>query len=144
MRESAFKNTDAHENQQGEDGEFLIVRNYRQIISKNRRKLLRKVNNERKRIMQMMETESQSPIVIESSQPIDHYYEDEPWDILMDDSDKLKSVRSSTDSFPPHEGNPHHYAKASKGAPFTNACHEHFPKNEIFSNSFPPFIFYEI
>jgi hypothetical protein len=99
MREAALKKTDAHENPCGEEGEFLIVRNYRQMICKNRRKLLRKVNDERKRMTQMMETESESPIVIESSQSIDHYYEDEPWDILMDDSEKLKSVRSSTHSF---------------------------------------------
>ena len=58
MKELALKNTDALENPRGEDGEFLIVRNYRQVICKNRRKLLRKVNNDRKRMMQMMETES--------------------------------------------------------------------------------------
>jgi hypothetical protein len=57
MKEVALKNTDVHENPQGDEGEFLIVRNYRQIICKNRRKLLRKVNNERKRMMQMIDTE---------------------------------------------------------------------------------------
>jgi hypothetical protein len=57
MREIALKKSEQHENSCGEQEYFLIVRNYRQSICKNRRKILRKANDERKRIMQMIETE---------------------------------------------------------------------------------------
>lgn len=50
----------------------------------------------------MDEIESDSPIVVESSPHMDYYYSDWPWDILNDDSARLKSNRSSTHTLDQH------------------------------------------
>jgi hypothetical protein len=74
------------------------VHNYRQQISKKRRKVLRKAHDERKRMARASE-ESESEVAMRSEHRIDNYYEDEPWDILMEDSARFKACNSSTNSF---------------------------------------------
>jgi hypothetical protein len=48
------------ENENFEDEFFQVVRNHRQMVSKKRRKMLREMNRDRRKMMEMFDIESDS------------------------------------------------------------------------------------
>jgi hypothetical protein len=52
------------ENENFEDEFFQVVRNHRQMVSKKRRKMLREMNRDRRKMMEMFDIESDSVLEV--------------------------------------------------------------------------------
>ncbi len=59
-----------------EDHFFQVIRNHRQLVSRKRRKMLREMNRERRKMMEMFEIDSDSVLEAESVKNMNNYYSD--------------------------------------------------------------------
>ena len=59
-----------------EDDFFQVIRNHRQLVSRKRRKMLREMNRDRRKMMEMFEIDSDSVLEAESIKNMNNYYSD--------------------------------------------------------------------
>lgn len=59
-----------------EDHFFQVIRNHRQLVSRKRRKMLRELNRDRRRMIEMFEIDSDSILEAESIKNMNNYYSD--------------------------------------------------------------------
>lgn len=55
---------------------FQVIRNHRQLVSRKRRKMLREMNRDRRKMMEMFEIDSDSVLEAESVKNMNNYYSD--------------------------------------------------------------------
>lgn len=89
----------------------------------------------------MIDAQSQEAILIESGPHIDNYYSDEPWDILMEDSVKMKSMTFSTNTI--SHGEEQHMTSCSSNTDgqIHHGLGQERVKNQIYRNEFSAFVY---
>jgi hypothetical protein len=78
----------------------VVVHGFRHLIAKQRRKVLRKANIHRKKILTESPTLTDTLYAVEESQKNENYFGESLWDVIYDEeSNKYKYQLSSAELF---------------------------------------------